>query len=249
MTSCAITICSKPAVFLAQCDLLSNQGAQAFSTILGCVRTCEAWGCARHLKSSLAHSAVWLFSPPASAQRYALVGSLLISAGARTLIDLGCGDGKLLQHLASDSGAAAAALDSVVGVDVSATALARGMRTLEVRTENRNSNNGNETATGLRSWGQSPTVAALDNAVSVDMSATALACGMRTLDMRTPREHGAEVWQSCDCACGSSRFWHLASPATYAVGATSLVCRFRDPPANDQVQILLSTPPCRWTSG
>ncbi len=76
--------------------------------------------------------AVALFSPPAAAQRYALVTQLLRSAGAKTVVDLGCGDGKLLQHLASDDAGSAAALEAVTGIDVSATALARGRCTLEV---------------------------------------------------------------------------------------------------------------------
>ena len=38
-----------------------------------------------------------LFAPPAAAQRYALVASLAVAAGAKTLVDLGCGDGKLIQ--------------------------------------------------------------------------------------------------------------------------------------------------------
>jgi cyclopropane fatty-acyl-phospholipid synthase-like methyltransferase len=38
-----------------------------------------------------------LFAPPAAAQRYALVASLAVAAGAKTVLDLGCGDGKLIQ--------------------------------------------------------------------------------------------------------------------------------------------------------
>lgn len=38
-----------------------------------------------------------LFAPPAAAQRYALVASLAVAAGAKALVDLGCGDGKFIQ--------------------------------------------------------------------------------------------------------------------------------------------------------
>jgi predicted hydrolase (HD superfamily) len=39
------------------------------------------------------------------------------------------------QHLASDNAVAAEALDRVTGIDISATALVRGRKTLEVRTD------------------------------------------------------------------------------------------------------------------
>ena len=40
-----------------------------------------------------------LFQPPIAAQRHAFVAAALRRAGARTFVDLGCGDGKLLEYL------------------------------------------------------------------------------------------------------------------------------------------------------
>ena len=40
-----------------------------------------------------------MFDPPLSQQRYELVFNLLRAADASTVVDLGCGDGKLLEYI------------------------------------------------------------------------------------------------------------------------------------------------------
>jgi syndecan 1 len=80
-----------------------------------------------------------VFKPPLSQQRYQHVADVLRVAGARNILDLGCGDGKLLEFLlsgaAGEGGAAkgsAIGWQRLTGLDVSESAVARGSRRLQV---------------------------------------------------------------------------------------------------------------------
>jgi hypothetical protein len=54
-----------------------------------------------------------MFEPPIAVQRHAFVAAALRRAGARTFVDLGCGDGRLLEHLVAQARAASAACELV----------------------------------------------------------------------------------------------------------------------------------------
>ena len=91
--------------------------------------------CIPHVQRSCAG----VFKPPLSQQRYQHVTDVLHGAGARDILDLGCGDGKLLEFLLSAAtGAGVAVKGSVAGwqrltgLDVSESAIARGCRRLQV---------------------------------------------------------------------------------------------------------------------
>ena len=81
-----------------------------------------------------------VFKPPLGQQRYQHVASLLRGAGASNVLDLGCGDGKLLDFLLSQTanGGGGAANSNAVGwrrltgLDVSESAVARGCKRVQV---------------------------------------------------------------------------------------------------------------------
>ncbi len=55
-----------------------------------------------------------MFEPHIAVQRHAFVAAALRRAGARTFVDLGCGDGRLLEHLVAQARAASAACELVL---------------------------------------------------------------------------------------------------------------------------------------
>lgn len=60
-------------------------------------------------------------------QRLAMVRAAILEQGPSTVVDLGCGEGKLIQHLAHDT-----AIDKIIGVDVAPEGLRRAGRRLRL---------------------------------------------------------------------------------------------------------------------
>ncbi|KAL0050416.1 hypothetical protein WJX82_010839 [Trebouxia sp. C0006] len=69
-----------------------------------------------------------LFDPPLSLQRHALVAGVLEQSGVKRVVDLGCGEGKLLEHLIRSQDCPS--LKQMVGLDIAGEAVQRASRKL-----------------------------------------------------------------------------------------------------------------------
>lgn len=81
-----------------------------------------------HRYPAPAAPAAALFDPPLALQRHALVAGVMEQSGAQRLVDLGCGEGKLLEHLIRSQ--SCPALKQLIGVDITAEAVTRAGRKL-----------------------------------------------------------------------------------------------------------------------